>query len=136
MSTFLNDVEGIIKKQGEKGLIYLENYYGLELQLFREDNKGDTYADAYGSSSGGTVSKIKDFIGVLQGDDFIQKSDHFAGNFEEGFLYTREVDVRATDVIKITNSEGVTRKFKVDEVVSIGFTTRIFTQWKLINLGD
>ena len=136
MSTFLQDVESIIKRQGEAGLIYLEHYQGLELELYREDNKGDDYANAYGSSAGGTVGKVKEFKGVLQGNDFIQKSDHFSGNFEEGFLYCREVDLRATDVIKIKNTEGVTRKYKIDSEESIGFTTKIFKQWKLTNLGD
>lgn len=136
MSSFIQDVEGIIKKQGERGLIYLETYYGLELELHREDVTGDKYSSAYGSSSGGTVVKIGEFKGVLQGDDFIQKSDHFAGNFEEGFLYTRFGDVKATDVIKVKNTEGITRKFKVDAVESIGFTTKVFTMYKLTNLGE
>lgn len=136
MSSFIQDVESIIKRQGEAGLLYLEKYYGLELELMREDNTGDRYADAYGSSAGGTTSKIKEFVGVLQGDDFIQKSDHFSGNFEEGFLYTKDVDIKATDVIQIKNSEGIVRKFKVDEKVSLGMTTKLFTMYRLTNLGD
>lgn len=135
MSTFLQDVESIIKNQGESGLIHLEHYSGIELELFREDNTGDAYADAYGKSAGGTVSKILDFKGVLQGDDFIQKSNHFSGNFEEGFLFVRDVDVQVSDVIKIKNND-VTRKFKVDSKESIGLTRSVFTMWKLVNLGD
>jgi len=135
MSSFVHDVESIAKKQSENGLIYLEKYYGIELELFREDVLGGKYSDAYGSSAGSTVHKISEFKGVLQGDDFIQKSDHFAGNFEEGFLYTRCVDVKVTDVIKVKNSEGIVRKYKVEAIESLGFTTKIFTMYKLTNLG-
>ncbi|NRA76866.1 MAG: hypothetical protein HRU18_01550 [Pseudoalteromonas sp.] len=136
MNSFIQDVEQILKAQGERGLIYLENYYGLMLEIHREDNLNDAYSDAYGSEAGGTTSKYKDFKGILVGDDFIQKSDHFTGNFQEGFLYTKDVEVKATDVIKIKNADGRVRKFKVDAEESIGFTTKIFKMWKLTNLGD
>lgn len=133
MSTFLQDVELIIKAQGERGLIYLENYYGIELELYRED-AGDKYSDAYGQSSGNTVSKITEFKGLLYGDDFIQMSDHFAGNFEEGFLFARNVDIKTSDVIKI-KSDDLVRKYKVEAEKSIGLTKTVFTQWEIINLG-
>lgn len=134
MSTFLQDVESIIKNQGEAGLIHLEHYSGVELELYREDNS-DAYANAYGQSAGGTTSKIKEFIGVLQGDDFIQKSDHFSGNFEEGFLYCREVEIRVSDVIKI-KSDDLVRKYKVESKKSIGLTKTVFIMYELTNLGD
>ena len=134
MTTFIQDVESIVKKQGENGLIYLEQYYGLELELLREDNRGDSYSDAYGNSSGSTVSKVQDFKGVLQGNDFIQRSDHFTGNFEEGFLYVRGVDIRPSDIIQIKSD--IVRKYKVEEKKEIGLTKSVFTVWGLINLGD
>lgn len=134
--SFIHNVENIVKKQGDNGLIYLEKYYGLRLELYREDTLGDRYSDAYGSSSGSTASKIGEFKGVLQGDDFIQKSDHFSGNFEEGFLYTRNKNILANDIIKIKNTEGVSRKYKVESIESIGYTTKVFNMYKLSNLGE
>lgn len=136
MTVFMQDVENIIKSQGEKGLVTLMHYGGLPLGLYRSSNRGDEYSDAYGGSSGSSVEHVSDFIGVLVGDDFIQKSDHYAGNFEEGFLYTRDVNILPDDVVQIKVANNRIRKFKVESCETIGITTDVFTMWKLSNLGD
>lgn len=133
--TFYSEMERIIKEQGEKGLDLLEHYAGIELELYR-DSTDDVYSRVHGHVSGSEGELIKEFIGVLQSDDFAPSNDAYSGNFEVGFLYTKDKDVKIGDVIKIKSVDKKNRRFKIVEIDTVGLTLEIFKSFKLSNLGD
>ena len=89
---FFNEMERIIEKQGLDGLLHLEFYYGMNLILLRESKSG-AYNDVYGKDTGHPAEKVKEFIGILQGDDFFQSNTTQTPAFTAGFLYTRSSNI-------------------------------------------
>lgn len=132
---FLNNVEKVIKEQGEAGLDHLLYYYGIELEVFR-DIKEDEYSRVHRHRSGVATEKFKDIVGMLQGDDYFEADDASSGNFEAGFLYSRDADILVGDTLKIKSEDKKSRRYKIESKISIGLTTEVFTKWKIINLGD
>lgn len=136
--TFLANVEDILKKQGERGLEHLMFYHGLELELHRQ-LKNDAYSQVHGRNAGGSTEKVKDLIGVLQGDDFFQASDSYSGNFTSGYLYIErcdDKDILIGDTIKVVAVDNRQRRYRIDKKEQIGFTQEIFDKYKIINIGD
>lgn len=131
-----SEMEKVIKAQGERGLEQLEFYYGIDLDVLRQTTKADAYSQVHGRDAGGPTSIVDTICGVLQGDDFLPSNDWYSGNFETGFLYTRSKAILVGDTIKIVTTDGKSRQFKIVERQQIGFTTEIFTKWKLSGLGD
>ena len=131
-----NQMEKIISDQGERGLEVMEYYYGLTLEVYRSINKGDAYGQVHGRDSGNVATLLKTIKGVLQGDDFLPSNDSHSGNFETGFLFTRDDDILVGDVIKIDSIDKKSRRFRIVERQQIGFTTEVFTKWKLSALGE
>lgn len=129
------DMESILKEQSERGLEQMEYYYGIDLEIHRQ-KKSDAYSQVHGRDAGGPTYIAETIHGVLQGDDFLPSNNWYSGNFETGFLYTRSKAILVGDIIKIVVTDGKSRRFKVVERQQIGFTTEIFTQWKLSGLGD
>jgi hypothetical protein len=131
-----DEMERIIQDQGERGLEVMEYYYGMDLEILRPNRKGDVYGQVHGSDSGGPTNLFKVIRGVLQGDDFLPSNNSHSGNFETGFLFTKDKDILVGDVINIRSRDDKQRRFKVVERQQIGFTTEIFTKWKLSSIGD
>jgi hypothetical protein len=131
---FFKEMERIVKEINTESLRVLEHYYGLELELFHEDKNG--YSDVYGVHAGNNQTKIRNFIGILVSDDFYSADGQYSGNFEEGFLYTTDKDVKPTDVIKVKVSDTKIRRYKVIRKESIGMQDEVFVRYKLSNLGD
>lgn len=129
---FFANMEQIIKDQGEIALEQLLFYVGVDLIIYRQDN--DKYSDAFGKFSGNKSDLYKKFVGALVSDDFFPASGAAAGNFEEGFLYTKETDIKVTDVIEVDSSDGKVRRYKVDSYESIGTQDSVFGRWKITNL--
>ena len=130
-----SEMERILKDQGERGLEHMEFYFGLDFEVHRQI-KHDAYSQVHGRDAGGPTSMVETIHGVLEGDDFLPSNNWYSGNFETGFLYTRSEAILIGDTIKIVSSDGKSRQFKIVERQQIGFTTEIFTKWKLSALGD
>lgn len=129
---FFANMEKIIKDQGDQGLEQLMFYAGVDLKLFRQD--GDQYSHAFGKHSGNRSDLIRMFVGALVSDDFFPADGAAAGNFEEGFLFTKDQGIMVSDVIEVDSADGKVRRYKVDSKESIGTQTEIFTKWKITNL--
>jgi hypothetical protein len=129
---FFANMEKIIKDQSDIALEQLLFYTGVDLLLYRQDN--DKYSDAFGKFSGNKSDLVKRFVGALVSDDFFPADGAAAGNFEEGFLYTKETDIKVTDVIEVDSSDGKVRRYKVDSYESIGTQDSVFSRWKITNL--
>lgn len=127
---FYNEMEKIIKNNGDDGLSHLLHYYGMKLDLERQI-KNDVYSRVHGSDAGQPTKKIKSFVGVLQGDDFFESSNSLHPSFQAGFLYTRENEILVGDVILIVSNDNLNRKYKIVAREAIGLTTTVFTKWKL-----
>ena len=133
--SFYAEMERIIAKQGDAGLDHLEHYYGLKLELRRPEKSG-VYTRVHGSQAGANTQVIKEFVGVVEGDDFFPASGEFSGGFMAGFLYSREKEVRVGDEVRIVSEDGKIRRYKIVGKESLGLTREIFTKWKLSALGN
>lgn len=127
-------MEDILKNFSSRNLGVLEYYYGITLELFRSVK--DTHTDVYGRAAGNKTTKMKEFKGILISDDFFTSGGAYAGNFEEGFLYTREQGIFVADIIRVLSSDGKQRRFKIIEKETIGTQDSVFERWKISNLGD
>ena len=129
------ELEKIFADQSENAIESVEFYYGLDIELYRQ-LKNDVYSSVHGRNAGGSINKIKNFIGVIHGDDFMPSSDAYSGNFVSGYLYTREPEVKVGDVLSIVSSDGKSRRYTIDKRESVGFTREIFTKWKIASIGS
>ena len=127
-------MERIIEKHGADGLDHLEHYYGMKLDLFRQTKVG-VYNKVHGRDSGQPEKHVKEFVGILQGDDFFESNSTQTPAFQAGFLYTREKDVKVGDKITIQSKEERKRSYKIVAVDSIGMTREVFRRYKLSALG-
>lgn len=131
---FFNDMEKVIKSQGEAGLCHLLHYYGMELELFRQ-SKANVHSRVHGRNAGQPEKIVKTFVGVLQGDDFFESNTTLSPSFEAGFLYTDESEIFIGDVILIVSDDTRHRKYKITAMETIGLTTTVFKKWKLASMG-
>ena len=129
---FFANMEQVIRDQSDLGLEQILFYAGIDLNLYRQDN--DKYADAFGKFSGNKTDLIRRFVGALVGDDFFPADGAAAGNFEQGFLFTKDLDIRVSDVIEVDSADGKVRRYKVDSFESIGTQDTVFRKWKITNL--
>jgi len=133
--SFYSEMEKIIDKHGEDGLIHLEHYYGIDLELYRQV-KNSAYSTVHGRDAGQPASHLKNFIGILQSDDFFPANSTQAPAFEAGFLHTRELEILVGDVIKIVSNDDRNRRYRIIEIDSIGLTQQVYKRYKLSALGD
>lgn len=133
--SFYSEMERVIKNQGDAGLDHLEYYYGIELEL-RRPTKSNAYGRVHGSQAGTNTAHIKDFKGVVEGNDFFESNRGISPSFLAGFLYTRETDILVGDVIHIKADDDRHTKYKITAKETIGLTTKVFQKWKLSALGD
>ena len=135
MSSFYSEMERIIKANGDRGLDVLLYYYGLELENYRPQ-KLDVYNTVHGPDAGGKADKIKDFVGIIQGDDFFPSTGTSSANFTSAFLYCKESDVIVGDEIRIKSEDDKRRHYKIIRKESVGLTTEVFTKFVLSNIMD
>lgn len=127
-------MERIIRTNAGKYLEVLEHYNAIEVLLYRE--KKNSHSDVYGKYSGSKSNYHKKFEAILVSDDFFASSSTYAGDFEEGFMFTSESDVRPSDTIVIQSADGKQRRHRVDSVESLGTQDSVFYRYKLTNIGD
>jgi len=134
MAGFFKEGEKILKQIMEVGIKQLEYYYALDLELYR--TRKDIHTDVYGNHAGGKNYLVKDFQGVLVSDDFFASDAGYSGNFQEGYLYTSDIEPKVSDVVSVAGSDGKTRRFKIIQSESIGTQIEVINRFKLSNLGD
>jgi hypothetical protein len=132
--TFFANAEKILKQLSARNLKQMEYYYGIPLELYRAVK--DVHTDVYGTHAGTKVVKVTEFVGILISDDFFPSAPGFAGNFEEGFLYTTSKEVLVADVIRIKAADGKNRRFKVATKETLGTQDSVFERFKLTNFAD
>jgi len=130
MSSFFSEQERIVKLIADKGLDVVLHYSGMELELWRQD-KSDIYSKVHGNRSGGATQKIKDFTGVIIGDDFFESTAKQTGIFQSAFLYTKEGSVLTGDEIRVKREDEKILAYKVESKKERGQTVEIFTQYEL-----
>lgn len=137
MSGFFNQAEKIIKANGERGLEQLEFYASVKTEIYRDVNHSSSpYGRVHGHNQGKDGQHVDTFFGVYASDDFFASNDGFTGGFELGFMYTRSKKVKVGDTLKLKRDDGKIFRYKVESIEDIGFTTSVFSKWKISNIGD
>jgi len=131
--SFFDDIERINSNQNKAGLDQLLFYYGLTMSLQRQ-KKDDAYSKVHGSKSGGPTYEVKKFTGIAVSDDYAPYNDLYSANFVGGFLYKKEQDILVGDTIAIDTKDGKSRKYKVENIVSIGYTREVFSKYEIVSL--
>lgn len=134
MAGFFKNAEDIVKRISHSGLDVVLHYYGIDIELHRQTK--DVYTDVYGKHAGSKEQFVKLFTGIVVSDDFFVASDAHAGNFESGFLYTQELEIRVGDIISIKSDDKRSRRHKVTLKESIGTQANVFQRYVLSSLGD
>lgn len=130
---FFSRMEGILKNYSESNMKVLEFYYGVSLTHYRPVQ--DVHASVYGQHSGSTLNEIGCFVGIVVPDDFFTTGPAAAGQFEEGFLYTRYADIKVADVIQIVSKDKKTRRYTISSPESLGTQDGVFLKWAITNLA-
>ena len=134
--SMIADMEEILEEQGKVGLNHLMHYYALDLEIHRARKKADVYSKVHGTNSGSATEPYKEFQGILQGDDLVQHSQHYLGNFETGYLYSLEAEIKTGDTIVVVRKDKRKVRFKVEKYEAIGLTQEVFGRWVLSSLAD
>lgn len=132
--SFFGNAERILKTLSARNLKQMEYYYGIPLELYRATK--DIHTDVYGAHAGTKTIKIGEFSGILISDDFFPSGPGFAGNFQEGFLYTSFQGVLVADVLRIKAADGKNRRFKVVTKETLGTQDSVFERYKIANFAD
>jgi hypothetical protein len=127
-------MENIIKNLSKEHLKVLEYYYGIDIELYRPQK--DIMTDVYGQFAGNNYDLLKNFTGIVVSDDFFPSDGVYAGNFEQGFLYTSETDINVADILKLVSSDGKIRRYKIESLDTIGTQDTLFTRYVISNLAN
>ena len=106
----------------------------MDIKLFRPDE--DVYSDVYGSYAGNKADYVRVFTGALVGDDFFAQDNAYAGNFQEGYLYTQDKDIRVGDILEVDSADNKVRRYKVDLPEGLGTQTTVSGRFKITNLAN
>lgn len=132
--SFYSNVENILEKTLVDKIAYLEQYYGISIDIYKTDR--DVYTNVYGKNAGTSIEYIDTIKGVIVSDDFFTTGIVSSGSFDEGFLYTSYKDNIVGMTIKINRQDGKIRNYKVESKESIGMTTNVFNRYKINSLAD
>lgn len=137
MTKFLSNIEqNIARTYGDIAIKRLEELYGRELRLYRQ-NKADVYSRVYGKHSGAISDDFVTIIGIVTGDDFFPSDSAYSGSFEEGWLYTSTPDkVLIGDTLEFLALDGKARRYEVTSKENIGQTKEVFTKYRLSSRGS
>lgn len=131
MAGFFNEMERIVQANTESALELALHYYGQTLTLMRP-TKADVYSAVHAKNAGGPMMNVGEIEGILHPDDFSSSDGVNAGNFEEGYLYTKNKNVMVGDIIVIVGGSE-RRRFKIESKQAIGFTTDLFVKFHITN---
>ncbi len=135
--TLLNRIESTLKQISDVQLKQLMILWGLDLKVF--DQIEDVYSRVYGTSSGRRKTG-KDFNivrGITIGDDFFPSGPFSSGTFQEGWLYTEDLDkIKPGQFVDVPSLDGKSRRYHVKSLHDIGTTQSVFARYKLIAVGD
>lgn len=132
---FYKSAEEIVKKQKEAQFRAYYERYAVPLRLFVPVQNAQSRV--YGNHSGDAGGKPIDIFGIVTSDDFFPSSGANSGSFVEGYLYTQHKSVITGCIVEIVSGDNKARRYKIDTKESVGFTTEVFTRWKLVSMaGD
>ncbi len=137
MTKFLNNIEQTIANlQGNIAIKQLEDRYGRELRLYRQETK-DVYSKVYGKHSGAISDNFVTITGIITGDDFFPSDANYSGAFQEGWLYTSSPEeVKIGDTIEFDAQDGKSRRYEVTFKENLGQTKEVFTKYRLSSRGS
>jgi hypothetical protein len=106
---------------------------GMGQQVRIWDQPKDDHQKAYGAAAGTTPTTYRTIRGIGTGDDFFPADALRSGGFLEGWLWTDEQSliIEAGQLIEFVGEDGRSRRYHVTMSESIGWTTEIFTRYRL-----
>lgn len=103
---------------------------GMTVRVFSVSK--DTHTKAYGSASGSRSSTYREIEGIPTGDDFFPADIFRSTSFQEGWLWTNDQEIiQGGQEVQFLSPDGRTRRFIVQTSESLGWTTEIFTRYRL-----
>jgi hypothetical protein len=131
--TWFREMERILKSQNDMYLEQALYYYGIDIKRIIPDK--NVHSDVYGTFAGNNGTTQIPFRGIVAGDDFFPEDNAYAGNFIEGYCYTKE-NLLPSDILEVDSADGKVRRYRVELPLSIGTQDTVFKKYKLTNLGD
>lgn len=124
--------EAALRRQQQRALRHLLNRgQGMEVRVW--DLSNDVHQQAYGASSGSRGNTYRTIRGIGTGDDFFPADTLRSGSFQEGWLWTDDqTPISAGQEVEfIDGTDGRSRRYIVEGTESLGWTTEIFTRYRL-----
>ena len=116
--------------------------FGITVDVFRKPK--DIYQEVYGIDSGTDGKQVSSIKALLLGDEYVPTDLRNVGTFKEGWIYFKQTDyipgptpnIKEGDVIRFQRQDGKVRRYKVEELNTIGSTIQIIQRFKISSLGD
>jgi hypothetical protein len=133
--SFFQEMERVIKARTPGQLETLMHYYAIPLKLYRQ--KKNKESQVYGTSAGSIEHVYVEIMGIVASDDFFESDSGYAGDFKQGFLYTKEkIEDFVGAYIEIDGQDMKIRRFKINNLKSIGTTTEILFRYEILSVAD
>lgn len=133
---FMQEMERIIKDRVPGQLETLMFYYAIPLRVF-EQRQSAKETKVYGTSAGNISSQMTmETQGILVSTDFYESDSSYAGDFEQGFLYTLEPNIPVGSYIEIDRMDNKIKRFKIDSLKTIGVTTTVLHRYEILAVAD
>jgi hypothetical protein len=126
-----SQAEAHLQRQQARAIKHLLNR-GLGSTVRVWSQPQDDHQKAYGAAAGTTASTYREIRGIDTGDDFFPADTLRSGSFQEGWLWTDDPEViEAGQRVEFIGEDGRSRHYHVTMSESIGWTTEIFTRYRL-----
>lgn len=133
--TFMQEIEVAIQGRVPGQMETLLFYYGLPMKVYEQKQNVET--SVYGTSSGNIENVfLKDINGILVSTDFFESDSGYAGDFEEGLLYTMYPDVPVGSYVELDRMDGKIKRYKIKNLKEIGLSTGILHRYEISAVGD
>jgi hypothetical protein len=133
--SFMQEIETVLKARVPGQMETLLFYYGIPLKIFEQKQNLET--SVYGTSSGNIQNTfLKEIHGILVSTDFFESDNSYAGDFEQGFLYTMYPDVPVGSYVQVDRMDDKIKRFKINNLKTIGITTGILHRYEILAVGN
>ncbi len=99
-------------------------------------NEQIEYEKVYGAE-GNVVDNYDstfNITGVVVSNDWIPVDNANAGSFTQGWLYTKDTDIKPGNILRVQRSDNTYRRYTIMEDLALGMNTTIKLRWKLSSL--
>ncbi len=105
-------------------------------QQGEDANSQIEYEQVYGAE-GNTVDTYEDtfnITGIVVSNDWIPIDNVNAGSFSQGWLYTKDTNIKPGNILRVQRSDSSIRRYVIMEDLALGMNTTIKLRWKLSSL--